>query len=425
MDNTFEHQVFTRAFPIPVERTRIVLDPATGDGPEVWTATFPAAMVHHEIAVPFGALQQPKDGIGHLSEHLQLNEEGPDGFHARFAPLRARGGWHNGHTAWLQTSYEVRVPADEREKGFEILWDAVFRLRPEQKTFDKQQKIVMLEMLETWESDQQRIAWMRRRLPGEPRFQQVGGGSQEALRAMTLEDTNAWHRQTHRAQIAGFFAAGPLAHEAHVALVCRHLEMRGETVSAGLPREPYPILTPRAFRLRVRGRAPMAILNLTVTPPSDRRENVALSVATSLLTSSGFGVLYKRLRQQEGAIYRIGTRSHHRLFRSDEIGMACIPTDADLVEDVTWRTLRELGAAIPDEPWDYWHAGGIIDKRKPASHEPWSIVDKAISRWRKNEYDDPPRHIIDFGLSREEVSAVIRTVFAKPKVAIRRVVPKG
>jgi hypothetical protein len=105
--------------------------------------------------------------------------------------------------------------------------------------------------------------------------------------------------------------------------------------------------------------------------------------------------------------------------------MACIPTDAAMVEDTTWQTLHKLGTAIPDEPWEHWHANAAIDKRRPKPQEPWSIVGKTIDRWCQNEYDDSPRYIVDFGLSCEDVSAVIREVFAKPKVAIRRVVPKG
>lgn len=425
MDNSFEHQVFTHAFPIPVKRTRIVLDPATGDGPEVWTATFPAATAHHQIAVPFGALHQPQDGIMHLVEHLLLNGNGPNEFPARFAPIRSCGGWHNGTTSWLHTSYEVRVPANAQKQSFGILWDTVFRLRPSAKTFDEQRKIVMLEMLETWENDRQRVAWMRRRFPGEPRLHQIGGGSQEALRTMTLEATADWHRQTHRAQTAGFFAAGPLTHEKHMALVLSHLESEAAGASTGLKREPHPILAPREFRLRVRSPAPMAALGLTVTPPTERRRNAALCVAISLLASSDFGVLYMRLRHHRNAVYRIATQTHLRLFRSSEIGMACIPTDAAMVEDTTWRTLHELGTAIPDEPWEHWHANAAIDKRRPKPREHWSIVGKAIDRWRQNEYDDSSRYIVDFGLSRGDVSAVIRDVFAKPKVAIRRVVPKG
>ena len=160
--------------------------------------------------------QFPGSGVAHFLEHMVF--KGTENRTALEINRQAErlGGFLNAYTSYDRTVYHIDLPADQAEKGLELLADFVWSPSLAEEGFASERDVILREIAMYRDDPDSFLfdALMEAGLTSDLlRFPVIG--LEERFRALTIEDLRSFHREYYRSCDSFLLMAGDLSPGLH------------------------------------------------------------------------------------------------------------------------------------------------------------------------------------------------------------------
>jgi zinc protease len=311
-------------------------------------------IVHEDRRVPIVAInvwyrvgsrnERPgRTGFAHLFEHLMF--EGSAHHNASyFRPLQEAGGVLNASTSSDRTNYWEVVPTGAVELALWLESDRMGYLLPAltRERFETQRDVVLNERRQSYENRPYGMAFLALSsilYPPDHPYHWATIGSADDIRAMQLDDVQAFYQAYYHPANASLVMAGDVAADHAFELAERYF---GELRSASMPGQPRAragLATEHRLVLEDRVELPRLYLawhSPAVFEPLDAEMDLLADVLAAGKTSR----LYRRLVYEKRAAVDVSAFQHSR-----ELGSVMFVA----ATAAPGRALTELGALIDSE----------------------------------------------------------------------------
>lgn len=242
-------------------------------------------------------------GIAHFIEHMLFEGPTRDSVHPLLRPLARKAIYTNACTSTDHTSYEVSNGEDAAEL-LEALLGITKGIIASPKVMELERKVILQEIEEGRIQSRTDIWHMQTLYPHVPGLHYTPDGNVESVKALTLANLRKSHGHWYGPSNSLIQVASGLPHEAILKLVEK--SSLGKAPGSDSLR-PRPVITPKITRaIHYDTHESDEIGIYTPLPDSvSAQESILLAIVCELLTSSPFGLLYRRLRTELSAVYGI------------------------------------------------------------------------------------------------------------------------
>ncbi len=242
-------------------------------------------------------------GIAHFIEHMLFEGPTRDSVHPLFRQLARKAVDTNASTGHFSTCYETSNGEDVAEQ-----LDAVLGMTREivasQNVMDLERQVILQEVAEA-EGPSRVERWeIQQMFPHVPEAHHLPHGTKKSVEAITLDDLKAHHQLWYGASNSLILVASQLPHQAVLDLVEK--SWLGQA-PAGKSLRPLRPMTAYCVRTEYSTLYESdSITFYTPVPASiSQRDCFLLGMVGDLLADPSFGLLWKRLRTELGAVYGI------------------------------------------------------------------------------------------------------------------------
>jgi predicted Zn-dependent peptidase len=251
-----------------------------------------------------GSRHEPaeQNGIAHLFEHMVFKGAGGRSARAISEAVEDVGGDLNAATDREGTSFSATLLAEHLPLGIELLSDMVLRPHLEAADLAREQEVVLQELAEAEDTPSDIIfdeLWTAA-FPDQPLGRPVLG-SEESVRAISIDDLAAWRDSHVRAEGLMLVAAGKVDHEALVDLAAARLG--GVPAAAAVTAEPARFA---GGARSLRPRADQAHLTFAYPAlPALDPGAYALRLFSDIVGSGASSRLFQAVREERGLAYSV------------------------------------------------------------------------------------------------------------------------
>ena len=254
------------------------------------------------------------NGLAHLFEHMVFKGAGGRSARQISEAIEDVGGELNACTERDQTSFTAAVLGEHVPLAVELLGDLVSRPQFDRAELGREAEVVLQELAEAEDTPSDIIfdqLWSAA-FADQPLGRSILG-SEESVRAITVEDLFAWRDAHYRGGAMVLSAAGAVEHEQVVALAERHL---GDLQAGKGPQADAATFTARARRGRAK--ADQAQLTLAHAAPGIRSDDyLAARLFADIAGGGASSRLFQAVREERGLAYTVSAGLHPH----DEIGL--------------------------------------------------------------------------------------------------------
>lgn len=288
------------------------------NGLRVWCVPRPDTQtVALMMQVPVGSRHETEanNGISHFLEHMVFTGTERWDESEVTDVVRRRGGECNAQTSREETVYHLHIAVQDLEFGMDWLDQLLFKPTFTEEKFEKECQVIMNE--KGGEYDYLRRAWLwledhnlgwsisravRRRLLPDPSLMLPVIGTDKSLKAITLDDLRAYHRDYYGPNNMTLLVVGDVEIEQVLALA--------EKQFGAIPQRPLPPPRPpvqlntRPFHIRLHGPTPNQQGQLLIGAPlgpSNHPDRFAWSAIAEILENA----YLQDIRYQSGLSYDV------------------------------------------------------------------------------------------------------------------------
>ena len=284
-------------FPFPV--TRVILP----SGLTVFIVKKESKITLAQINFAAGSLDDGDlPGTAHFLEHMLFEGPSHDGIHPKLRHLFIKGIDANASTCLADTEYWVKGFSENFPDMLQALFSIAFEASLSQAPMDKERRVILQEIRQgNYKKDF--MLWFYKTLyPNTSYLHCTCSGAPKSVKKIKKTDLETFHRQWYRPENAALFIVGSIPDLQAV-----------ETITGLL--SPFPskepkykthcVELPKFVRQAHKDDQEQERLIIYFPEPEEREWQLELIIASKLLVSAPFGILYEKLRLKDRCVYGI------------------------------------------------------------------------------------------------------------------------